>query len=294
MVALKIKLAAFENAPEKAHEEMIKEHFRELFEGLGLKIEEIDPNILRKLLLLNERTKTFEDEERSLHLAERFFEYYESEKPAEAFTEDEQRTVLLGTMFTDIGKTGPKNATPEQEEAILSIYAVEAGFDPKKVILKDFLNQYFPEDAGDRLAALEGLGISGEMTMREFYNLHAGWTHEIIKDGGIPPEAVVAAASHHVLEGVNPVGIDEHGKYTKYSGEDVAFDKPEKLVILLDKYDASRRRGHQTHEKAIEWLEQIVDANKKFSKDKEFHQLIDGLDGFIATHQDAYAKDFGN
>src|SRR3989344_8931519 len=97
-----------ENITEKS------DQLEELFIELGLDIEKINPNILRKLRLLNEKTETFKDEERAISIAYALFKYYEEKFPGESFTESEQKTVLVGTVFSDIGKTGPKNATPEQ------------------------------------------------------------------------------------------------------------------------------------------------------------------------------------
>src|SRR3989344_65870 len=91
-----------------------KDPIAELFLGVGIGIEKINPNILRKLRLLNEKTETFKDEERAISIAYALFKYYEEKFPGESFTENEQKTVLVGTIFSDIGKTGPKNATPEQ------------------------------------------------------------------------------------------------------------------------------------------------------------------------------------
>ena len=101
------------------------DHLKDLFEEIGLDVEKINPNIMRKLRLLNEKTETFKDEERSLQVARSLFEYYKNRLADIRFTDQEQRVILIGTMFADIGKTGPKDATPEQEEIILDIYNVE-------------------------------------------------------------------------------------------------------------------------------------------------------------------------
>ena len=85
--------------------------------------------------MLNEKTQTFRDEERSVHLARALFKYYEENMSDKKFTDAEQKTVLTGTMFTDIGKTGPRNATPEQEEIILDVYNVENVIKPEGVTL---------------------------------------------------------------------------------------------------------------------------------------------------------------
>lgn len=266
-----------------------KNRIKELFEELGLDIKKINPNILRKLLLLNERTETLKDEERSIHVAQALFRYYEGKLPDLNFTDEEKKTVLIGTLFTDIGKTGPRNATPEQERLILDIYGIENIIDPKKMTLSAFLEEYFPEDASARLELLMTMGIKGNMTMREFYNLHSKWTLEIISGDGVPPEAVAAAATHHMLEGVNPEEIvGKDGRFTRYFGDNVSFDRAEKLIILLDKYDAFRRRGKKEHNDAIALLRNMIQSNPDFAKDTAFEQLLENLNSMLLVDQRAY------
>ena len=74
-----------------------------------------------------------------------------------------------------------------------------------------------------------------------------------MRAGGVPGEGrIAAAAAHHLLDGVNPEAIvDEDGNYSADFGENKHFHRPEKLVIVLDKYDALRRRGGNSHEQAI-------------------------------------------
>ena len=276
-------------APEK---DPTRNHLRELFEELGLNVEKMNPNIVRKLLLLNERTETFKDEERSIHVARAMFRYYESNLSDRRFTDQEKRIVLMGTMFTDIGKTGPKDATREQENLVLDIYEVENIIDPKKITLEEFIDTNFPGDAENRLRTLRELGVSSGMTMRELYNLHAKWTLEIISGDGVPPEAVAAAATHHMLEGINPEEIvGEDGRFTKYFGENVSFSRDDKLVIILDKYDASRRRGGKEHEKAIELVRDKIRSNPNFTEDREFEELVNNLDAMITANKEVYESD---
>jgi len=268
-----------------------RDYLRELFKELGLDVEKMNPNIVRKLLLLNERTETFKDEERSVHVARALFRYYEKNLLDIRFTDAEQRTVLIGTMFTDIGKTGPRNATPEQENLILDIYGIKNIIDPKKITLEQFVNDNFPEDAASRLTTLKEMGVEGDITMREFYNLHAKWTLETISGDGVPPEAVAVAATHHMLEGINPEEIvGKDGRFTKYFGDNLFFDRAEKLIILLDKYDAFRRRGKKEHKEAIELVRDKIRSNPNFTKDKEFEELLTNLDAMLSADEKVYEE----
>lgn len=278
-----------EIATQKQETDSGRHHPEELFNELGLDAKKINPNILRKLLLLNEKTEIFKDEERSVHVAQALFKYYDVNHHGERFTDAEQRTVLIGTLFTDIGKTGPRNARPEQEDMILNIYRVENIIEPKKITLREFMSQNFSEDAGGRLEMLREMGINPEMTMREFYNLHPRWTLEIISGDGVPPEAVAAAATHHILEGINPEEIvGKDGRFTKYFGDNLFFDRAEKLIIILDKYDAFRRRAKKKHEEAIKLVRKIIRSNPNFKNDMEFEELLINLDQMISANERVY------
>lgn len=111
--------------------------------------------------------------------------------------------------------------------------------------------------------------------MRHFWNLHTAWTLEIIDGAGVPAEAVAAAASHHMLDNINPdaiVGADD--RFTRRFGANTCFDRAEKLVIVLDKYDALRRRGRLSHAEAIAWLIERLAKNERFRGDRELTTLI--------------------
>lgn len=272
---------------------LVKEgdHVAELFVELGINTEEIHPNILRKLKLLNKRTKTFKDEEKAIHIAQELFRYYEKNFPDKKFTDQEKKTILVGTVFTDIGKTGPRDATPEQEEIILDIYSVEnIDRQPEEITLLQFMNKYFSGDAEKRLGTIITIEkISRNMTMREFYNLHPEWTLDIISGDGVPPEAIGAAAVHHALEGVNPQNIiGKDGRFTKYFGDNTSFSRDDKLIIVLDKYDAARRRGKMTHAQAIEFVRKKIKSNEQFAEDKEFEELLNNLGAMISRDKKIY------
>jgi hypothetical protein len=81
---------------------------------------------------------------------------------------------------------------------------------------------------------------------------------------------------------VNPDSIVANdGCFTKYTGEHSSFDRPEKLVILLHKYDAARRRGLRTHDEAIRWLRDVIAGDHRFCGDEAFFALIEDLDAVM-------------
>jgi hypothetical protein len=244
----------------------------------GLDLSTLEPRILERMRLLAETTETVKDCQRIAGLAERMFRYYDAHKPSHRFTPVEQKTVVIGSLFSDIGKTGPANADSAGQCLVTEMFSVER-VPNEKMNVAEFLRTYFPDDATERGAQFRALGLSTDMTMREFWNMHSAWTLHIIQDGGMPPEAVAAAATHHLLENVNPDAIVAHdGRFTRYFGDNERVDRPEKLVILLDKYDAARRRAQRSHAQAIAWLRALVGKNPHFATDAQFYELIDDLD----------------
>jgi hypothetical protein len=165
------------------------------------------------------------------------------------------------------------------------MFAVEGVQDDAQSITK-FLRTYFPGDAEERIRTFAALGLEPEMSIRQFWNLHSSWTLQVAEAGGVPAEAIAAAATHHLLDDVNPDAIvaSDH-TFTRSFGDNAAFDRAEKLIILLDKYDALRRRGRKTHDQAIAWLGERVESHPRFRGDAEFLALIDDLDAALRSFE---------
>lgn len=266
-------------------EETIPDEVREFFEQIKLDSEQISVKIIARLQLLEKVTEFFKDEETAIGYAEKVFKYLE--KMGRPFSENEKRIVIVGTLFSDIGKTGPARANYEQQPLIAEMFAVE-NINNQQMTVRDFLEIYFQESFEEKLLLFESLGLDSKMTMRNFWDLHSQWTLEIISGDGVPPEAVAAAATHHFLAGVNPdniIGAD--GRFTKYYGDNLAFDKEEKLIIILDKYYAYIRRGGLSHETAIERLRDLIADSKNFSEDQEFIQLIENVSESLRPSENA-------
>lgn len=248
---------------------------------VGFGLDRATPALVARIRLLAEHSETVADCERMVASAWRFFRYYEVAKPLEAFNEVERRIVVLGCVFSDIGKTGPGSADADAQRLVVEMFAVEGVRDETQPVAQ-FLHTHFRAEADERIQRFAALGLNPGMTIREFWNLHSVWTLEIVEAGGVPPEVVAAAATHHLLDDVNPhaiVGADR--RFTRSFGDNSAFDRAEKLVVLLDKYDAVRRRGRQTHEQAIAWLRRRVESNRHFCADAELLKMIADLDAAL-------------
>ena len=234
--------------------------------------------VVARLALLAEYSETVRDAERMVERARTVFRHYEETKPAQGFGELERRIVVLGCLFSDIGKTGPANADASAQRLIVEMFAVEGVRDDAQPV-SQFLTTYFLADSGERIQRFATLGLDPRVPLRAFWNLHSTWTLQIVKESGVPVEAIAAAAAHHFLDDINPesiVGLD--GRFTRSFGENATFDRAEKLIILLDKYDAVRRRGRGSHEQAITWLKDRVEKHPHFHGDVEFRTLIADLD----------------
>lgn len=250
---------------------------------VGFDLHAAAPMLRSRLRLLAERSETASDCERMTGLAERFF-------AREPFSAEERRVVVLGCVFSDIGKTGPVSADESGQRLITEMFAVEGVKDDQQTV-GQFLAAFFPDDSADRLERFVALGLDPELKLRAFWNLHSTWTLQIVESAGVPREAVAAAATHHLLDDINPgaiVGADQH--FTRPFGSNVAFDRAEKLVILLDKYDALRRRGRRRHEQAVAWLRERVRGSRRFHDDAEFAGLLDQLSSALSGTDDVYAR----
>ena len=250
-------------------------------EEVGFDLDSAKPLLVERMRLLAEHTENVVDSQRMVSMARAFFRHHEAQKPDDPFSDAERRIVVLGCLFADIGKTGPVDADMSGQRLIAEMFAIEGVLDETQPVT-DFFSAHFPADSGERVRGFVALGLDPRMSLREFWNLHSAWTLAILEASGVPPEVIAAAATHHLLEGVNPDSIVAADlSFTRSFGDNAAFDRPEKLIILLDKYDALRRRARMPHDRAIAWLEDRVRNKFGFRDDAEFLSLIGDLDGAL-------------
>lgn len=246
----------------------------------GVSVAQLDQAILERMALLAQYTPTFDDCQRTMDMADLVFAHLEA--AGDSFSSLEKATVRIGSLFSDIGKTGPGRASTDQQRLVAEMFSVERVPDDTITVL-EFFRLYFPADAPERCRCFASLDLDPSMPIRQFWNLHSAWTLDIMQTVAVPPEAVAAAATHHLLENVNPDSIvAADGTFTRRFGSNSAFDRPEKLVIVLDKYDAVRRRGRRDHASAISWLKALVLDNERFRADAQFNAMIDAVDAALS------------
>ncbi len=294
---MELNIAGKESAEAELSPELIA-----VFKEFGIDPERINPRIQDRLRVLNAKTETLHDCINQVNIEKKIFDILAAEK---GFSPLEQKTSVIGTIFSDIGKTGPRGATPEQRELITSLYAIENIFNPEDVTVEAFIRNFFTGKADelidlfgsteDFLEVKDGAAdpkgerkavtykLDPKMTMRQFYNMHSKWTLDIINHDGVPPEAVAAAAAHHFAQGINPEGIiGEDGAFEEGFGENKKFDRAEKLIIVMDQYDARIRRSGLNHWDAIAGVRTYI-SRSKFRDDPEFAELIDTLEGLAGA-----------
>lgn len=254
---------------------------RALCAAVGFDLDLAHASLLDRMRLLAERTESVTDAERMVAIANAVFDRYDAHEPDDRFSEAERRIVVLGCLFADVGKTGPREADAEERALIVDMFAVENVRDETTPVAR-FLEAHFPKDASDRIARFSSLGLDAMMTIREFWNQHAAWTLAVAEAARLPVECIAAAASHHLLENVNPDAIVGHDdRFTRSFGDNDTFDRAEKLVIVIDKYDALRRRGKRTHEEACVWLRKRIAMSTRFHLDPVFAKLVSDVDAAL-------------
>lgn len=263
-------------SPEHASDEAIT-RLRAVAATVGFDVERLDPAVLERMRVLASTSETATDGTRMADYAARVFARSDArgERP---WTGVERCTVVLGCLFSDIGKTGPLRADVEAQRVIAEMFGVERVKDETQPVAA-FFEARFPGDAARRTEIFRGLGLDPTMSLRAFWNLHASWTLEIVEAGGVPREAVAAAATHHFLDDVNPSDlVSADGRFSRPFGENVAFDRAEKLVIALDKYDAARRRGACGHDAAMAWIRGWAERKPKLRGDDEMATILTVVD----------------
>src|SRR4029450_5105459 len=79
---------------------------------------------------------------------------------------DSRRDMSIAAYLHDIGKSGPFDAPPATQEAIVRLYAVENVADPDQTIAETARTNFSSEDAASILKRLGSCGLRSHDTMR--------------------------------------------------------------------------------------------------------------------------------
>ena len=139
--------------------------------------------------------------------------------------------------------------------------------------------------------ALEAMGLSREMTMRQFWDQHSFWTKDILEKypAGISPRARLISASHHIYrENVNPYGVPVEsipvGALVIGLMENYLEALEERALMALDVYQAAMTREGGTpaseivdkHEFAIGVVRKVLGL--RFKSDAIIEEVISVID----------------
>ena len=175
---------------------------------------------------------------------------------------DSRRDMSIAAYLHDIGKSGPFDASPATQEAIVQLYTVENVADPAQTIAETARTNFSSEDAESMLERLGSCGLRSHDTMRAFWDRHGYWTHDILEADSedIPVRARVVAGSHHIDRGINPYGLS--------SADDAAMLES-RILMAVDKYQAAVARSQKTHGEAMDVIRRIFSPQVRQRRDDE-------------------------
>ena len=264
-----------------------KEQIRlDIFSKLAeLGIENCPDEIIDRLLLIGEHSGFNIDSEMVCEAFGNVLSVFETKKLVGTHLTSEQKGEgLLAAFLHDIGKSGPSLASLECRLSVIKLFSVKIekpDIDKYKYV-DDALKEFFPNDYDKTVVDLLEAGVTPDMTMRDFWNKHSWWTHDILLKypNVISSRADLIASSHHISDGESPCGVseDEVPQESKVIGalEHYVDFLEERILMLIDKYQAAlTREGGSTHESAISYLKGIF---KKYEKGSVTDSIIETID----------------
>ena len=182
---------------------------------------------------------------------------------------DSRRDMSIAAYLHDIGKSGPFDAPEATQEAIVKLFAVENVADPAQTIAETARTNFSSEDAESILERLDSCGLHSNDTMREFWDRHGYWTHDILEADSedIPSRARIVAGSHHMDRGIDP--------YTFSTGDYVAMLE-NRILMAVDKYQAAVTRSQKTHGEAMDIVKGTLSA--KYGNDVIMNHVLKVVD----------------
>lgn len=253
----------------KLHEEVTGKQFKEsetvddikkLLKALGMEI--VSDDIAGRLSLLS---MPVEGHQSHFQDAKDIAEIIDKLLP-EDLSEKETNKSRLASLLHDIGKSGPPEATPEEQKAFVDLFNLhfdksEYDFNgvkmlPFEIPLKDALEIKIGEGSltpssakkilksltaasARQIASMEKNGekihvemqINDKTPMGSIWASHVFWTYLILKKNNVDQQVVEIASSHHLLEDNDPaqIGLENSTAMTS-------------TLEITDKYQAFRMR----------------------------------------------------
>jgi hypothetical protein len=264
-------------SPAESVEEIRKRIESEMHE-LGL--EDCPEDIVERFVLIEEHSKFNQDSRMIREGFSNVMDAINSKYAEEAkMTEKHKKEGELAAYLHDIGKSSSSEESQNQI-AIIKLFSAESIRDENQMV-SEAVSSTYPEEKDEMMSQLKEAGVDGSLTMREFWNMHAGWTREILdRHSDVLSERVrLIAASHHIDRGINPYHVEEGliPDESKIIGslEYYADFLEERALMALDKYQAAIFRGGASHDSAMEYLR---NAFQRYQKDPVMKMVIETID----------------
>lgn len=272
-------------APSEETSEALSKRIRN--ELLELGVEECPEEIIERLLIIEKRSKFNNDSRMICEGFRNVLGAIESSSDSRHLTSKQIQEGELAAFLHDIGKSGSSEADFSGQTAVIKLFSAEFSFpvDPHKTV-SEATKERFPHEYDEMIRNLGQSGVNEEMTLRQFYDRHAQWTHDILeKFPKISSKRVrIIAASHHIDRHINPynIALDEVPMESLMVGalENYIDLLEEKVLMAVDKYQAAISRrgsvGEVAHEKAIDFLRKIFEEG--YANDQVMNLIIKTID----------------
>lgn len=276
-----------ESCLEEKEQEIRLKFIVDQFACIGLDIQ-VYPELFERFKHLHSpESKHFEDAVQMTEIINAIWNELETKLPFKLNKEQ----LFLATLLHDVGKSGPKEATPAEQELIVTL------FNPRRyqaiqekgerieqmpifnVLQASDINDSIKKKIADYLLNNLGIDIAKER-MIDFWRRHADWTFDILsknQGGKITQEIVRVASSHHILDGKNPACLD----CENIPGEAKTIEIIEsyEILILVDKFQAFVQRSGLSHDEAVAVLRQIIGRQNLSEKVKgDYLAILDVIE----------------
>ena len=265
--------------PEKATEDALRQKILDSLEQTDPR-ERVDEEIIKKLLLLERNSKFNEDSRKIARGMDNVFSFLEKHHapryPQLVFSEKQKSEGRQAAILHDVGKSGPANATKEESETTVRLFAQEQIRDPNLSVQEAVDGSFSENERSKIFDCLKSLDISPSMTIRQLWDCHAQWTRDILEKypSGLSERVRIIAGSHHIDRGINPYFLTESEipLQSNIIGtiEEYVDAIEERVLMAVAQYEALSRRKKSTHEIAIT----LVRQNLAKFKQKDLTRLI--------------------
>lgn len=258
----------------------------EQFERVGLDIRNYPELFERFKRLHGPESSHFEDSVQMVRIIEVILDGLEEEFSVKI----DKNQLYLATLLHDVGKSGPRNVTPEEQSLIITIFEPhhyqaiqQKGEKVEEMSIAQALqkSEMDPELRQKIINFLKKLDINcEEEKMIDLWRRHVDWTYEIlsgIQDNLITPRVAIIAASHHILDGKNPANLDFEN--IPQEAKTIEIIEACEVLALVDKFQAYVKRSGLSHEEAIKVLHQIIDKQPISEKVKsDYRKILEVID----------------